>query len=339
MHELKFDPKLCEQCATIDCVMNCQFIDMDLGRAREERLKIARGEDSSILRDCVTCYACEEYCPHGNHAFYRIVDMQEKLGIDPVPRPITKSQVTAMAPSGKIKYKEGSGPLINLCYFPMLTGLIRGKLFRDAAYFTGSDYMCQVMFLHFARQSVIQQRVPELLERISTQYVKKRKNPEVVCYHDECYGTFTSWAPAFGLTVPFTPVHLFDYLHKKLLEHKSDITKLNIKAAYQRNCSSRLIPETDALVDRIFDLIGVERVERVYDRANGMCCGGVMEAQQRFDLAEEVQVKNVDDMKESGASHAVFNCPFCFFTLSGRVGEKGMTPVLMSELCLKAVGE
>ena len=178
----------------------------------------------------------------------------------------------------------------------------------------------------------------ELIDTLS-QYVKKRKSPEVICYHDECYGTYTSWAPAFGFTVPFTPMHLFDYLHKKLLELKIHIQPLNIKAAYQRPCSSRLIPETQPLVDEIFDLIGVERVERVYDRDNGMCCGGVMEAQQRFDLAEEVQVKNVDDMKESGASHAVFNCPFCFFTLSGRVGQRGMTPVLMSELCLKAVGE
>lgn len=339
MHELAFDPGLCERCTAIDCVMDCQYIQMDLSQAREERLKIARGEDSSILRDCVTCYACEEYCPHKNHPFYKIVEVQESLGIQPVPRPITRSQVSAMTASGKIKKREGSGALIDLCYFPMLAALIRGKLFRDAAYFTGSDFMCQVMFLHFGRQSVIKERIPGIVAKIHDDYVKPRSSPELVCYHDECYGTFTSWAPAYGIDIAFKPVHLFEYLHGKLMEHRGDIKPLNIKAAYQRGCSNRLCPETDQWVDKIFDLIGVERAAREFDRKNGLCCGGVMEAQQRFDLAEELQEKNVNDMKESGATHVVFNCPFCFFTLSGKAGERGMTPVLMSELCLKAVGE
>jgi Fe-S oxidoreductase len=339
MYDLKFDPGICEKCTTLDCVMDCQYIDMNLEEAREERMKIVRGEDSKILHECVTCYACEEYCPRGNHPFYHIVETQEKLGINPVPRPITKSQVVAMAPGGKIKHREGSGPLVDLCFFPMLTGLIRGKLFKDASYFTGSDYMCQVMFLHFARDTVMKERIPPMIEKIHELYVKKRPDKELVCFHDECFGTYTSWAPAHGIPVPFKPVHLFDYLAGQLKAHKADIKKLNIKAAYQRPCSNRLIPETDKLVDEIFDLIGVERAGRKYDRKNALCCAAVMEAQQRFDRAEEVQERNVADMKASGASHVVFNCPMCYFTLSGKVSEQGMTPTLMSELCIKAVGE
>lgn len=339
MYNLKFDPGVCEKCTTYDCIRNCQYITMGLDEAREERMKIVRGEDSKILHDCVTCYACEEYCPHANHPFYHIVEMQEKLGINPVPKPITKSQVVAMAPTGKIKRREGSGPLVNLCYFPMLTGMIRGKLFKDASFFAGSDYMCQVMFLHFARDSVMKDRIPSMIEKINEQYVKKRKSPEMVCFHDECYGTYTSWAPAHGIPVPFKPVHLFDYLQGQLREQKADIKKLNIKAAYQRPCSNRLVPETDKAVDEIFDLIGVERARREYDRKNALCCAAVMDAQQRFDQAEEVRARNIDDMKASGASHVVFNCPMCFFTLSGRVSEMGMVPALMSELCIQAVGE
>jgi ferredoxin len=102
MYELKFDEKICKKCKTYDCIMKCQYIDLDLERAKEEKWKIIGGENSIILEECVTCYACEEYCPYGNHPFYQIVEQQEKLGIHPVPKPLEESQVRMMGPRGKI---------------------------------------------------------------------------------------------------------------------------------------------------------------------------------------------------------------------------------------------
>jgi Fe-S oxidoreductase len=339
MYELKFDPTICEKCKSCDCIMKCQYIDMDLEKAREEHGKLVRGEDSEILTQCVTCYACEEYCPYHNHPFYLIVERQEEKGIHPVPKPIEKSQVIMMAPKGRIEEKAAAEPVINLCYFPMLKGSIQGKLYEGTSLILGSDIFCNLMFLHFARNSVIKERLPAMMDNIIKYHLNPGGAKEFICYHDECYGTYTSWAPAFGIEVPFKPIHLFDFLYNRLKELKSDIKPLNIKAAYQRPCSSRLCPEMDHFVDDIFELIGVERVEREYDRENALCCGGVLEAQQRFELTEENQTKNIEDMKASGATHCVFNCPFCFFTLMGKVSEKGMTPILMSDLCRMALGE
>jgi Fe-S oxidoreductase len=339
MYTLKFDPAICEKCRSCDCIMKCQYIDMDLEKAKEEHGKLARGEDSEILTQCVTCYACEEYCPYNNHPFYLIVERQEEKDIHPVPKPIEKSQVVMMAPKGRIEEKAATEPVINLCYFPMLKRSIKGKLYEDASVIMGSDIFCNLMFLHFARNSVIKERLPAMMENIMDYHLNPGGAKEFICYHDECYGTYTSWAPAFGIEVPFKPVHLFDFLYSRLKELKSDIKPLNIKAAYQRPCSNRLCPEMDHFVDDIFELIGVERTRREYDHENALCCGGVLEAQQLFDLTEENQRKNIDDMKASGATHCVFNCPFCFFTLMGKVSEKGMTPILMSDLCRMALGE
>jgi Fe-S oxidoreductase len=339
MYKLKFDPAICEKCKSCDCIMKCQYIDMDLETAKDEQVKLLRGEDSEILKQCVTCYACEEYCPYHNHPFYLIVERQEEKGIHPVPKPIEKSQVIMMAPRGKIEEKGATEPVINLCYFPMLKRSISGKLYEDASVIMGSDIFCNLMFLHFARNSVIKERLPVMMENIMSYHLNPGGAQEFICYHDECYGTYTSWAPAFGMKVPFTPIHLFDFLYNRLKEMKSDIKPLNIKAAYQRPCSNRLCPETDHFVDDIFGLIGVERTQREYDHENALCCGGVLEAQQLFDLTEENQRKNIEDMKASGATHCVFNCPFCFFTLMGKVSEKGITPILMSDLCRMALGE
>ena len=47
-----------------------------------------------------------------------------------------------------------------------------------------------------------------------------------------------------------------------------------MKVAYQRPCASRYTPEKDPLVNEIFELIGVERVEpSVRGRINALCCG------------------------------------------------------------------
>jgi Fe-S oxidoreductase len=112
-----------------------------------------------------------------------------------------------------------------------------------------------------------------------------------------------------------------------------------MKAAYQRPCSNRLIPETQPLVDEIFRRTGVERVEREYDRENALCCGGVLRSQQREEEADDLLFRNIEDMKHAGAGVCVFNCPFCFFTMGEAVAKQGIMPLLMSELCQFALGE
>ena len=120
---------------------------------------------------------------------------------------------------------------------------------------------------------------------------------------------------------------------------KSHIRPLGFNVAYQRPCSNRLIPETQHWVDDIFQRIGVERVEREYDGDNALCCGGVLRAQQRDDQADDIQARNLADMKAAGADVCVFNCPFCLFTLGESVAEQGIMPMLMSDLCRSALGE
>jgi heterodisulfide reductase subunit B len=100
-----------------------------------------------------------------------------------------------------------------------------------------------------------------------------------------------------------------------------------------------LVPATQHWVDDIFSQIGVKRVPRQYDGENALCCGGILLAQQRFEQAEKMQQQNLDDMVDAGAMACVFNCPFCFFTLGEAVLQRGLMPILMSELCRLALGE
>lgn len=343
MYSLQFDVEKCHLCQAQSCLTRCQYIDADKDSAKREILKIARGEDSFVLHECVTCYACEEYCPMENHPFYLIVERQEALTIPPVPRPLIQRAVNLGIPfRGEPEVAEVYGPVLNMGAFSELMHLIQGRIF-DGLTVISTDgrkmfhYFCQLMYLHYGRSSVIKERLPRVIETIS-----KHKPTEVICFHDECYGAYTSYCSAVGIDVPFKPVHFFEFLFRRLSELKDFIKPVNLKVAYQRPCSSRLSADKHHFVKDIFDLVGAERVEREYTDENSLCCGGTIQGQRREGSrkrAIEVQKKNVDDMKKAGAEVCVFNCPACLQTLGAMVEREGIRPIHMSDLCRLAIGE
>ena len=221
---------------------------------------------------------------------------------------------------------------MHICLFPEFKDAIKGKLFEGLDVIRGRHLFCNLVYLHFGKISVILERANKVIENM-----KKLNFDEVILFHDECYGFYNSFAKAYGLQVPFKTYHLFEYLYTRLKE--LEVKPLGIRVAYQRPCSNRLSPETDKILDKIFDLIGVERADRKYDRENALCCGAAFRLQGKDDLADEIQKKNVDDMVESGATHVVFNCPMCYLTLSKVVQKRGLTPIMISELCKMAIGE
>ena len=162
---------------------------------------------------------------------------------------------------------------------------------------------------------------------------------EVVCMHDECYGSFASLAPAYGIEVPFKPIHYFEYLYNRLKELGDEVRPLNIKVAYQRPCSSRLSPDKHHFVADIMKLIGADLIERTYQDENALCCGEVLRMASGYKLANDVQKRNIDDMVEHGAEYCVFNCPACYVALAQKVEKKGIKPIHIINLCRMAIGE
>jgi hypothetical protein len=344
MYTLRFDADLCAACPTSDCLVKCQYMNVDRETARNEMMKIAKGEDSFVLHRCATCYSCEEYCRFGNHPFYLISEKREEKGILAASRPIV-NQWTYMTEPKKgqpdlegMQYEVGEvkEKAISLCAMEDVKRFRKGKLFEDVggSYIFGLEFFCQVVHLHYARPSVIKERLPRILENIRHLGIK-----QLICLHDECYGSFISLAPAYGMDVPFQPIHYYEYLYDRLRELEDKIKPLNIKVAYQRNCSARLSPDKQHFVNDIFKLIGVELVERTYQGENALCCGGVLVDTAGPETAFGVQERNLDDMVRSGAEYCVFNCPACQWILSEKVSRRGMKPIHMIDLCSLGIGE
>lgn len=336
MLELKFDKTRCADCKAVSCLVRCQYMDLDKDRAKIEWQKVVNGEDSFVLEACTTCYACEEYCPFGNHPFYLIVERQEEKGILPAPRPITTMWINQCEPVGRFTVGKVEEKALSFCFMQVFATLAKGKLFDgiDQSWILGQEFFCNAVYLHYAKMSVIKDRLPRIIENIEKQGIK-----ELVCLHDECYGTFTSLAPAYDIEVPFKPIHYFEYIYGKLKELKDEIKPLSVKVAYQRNCSARLIPEMEHFVDDIFELIGADRVKREYDRENGLCCAEIFRMAKGYELADDVQKRNLDDMVKAGVEYCVFNCPACWDSLVEKLVKRDIKPIHIIDLCKLAIGE
>jgi len=227
--------------------------------------------------------------------------------------------------------------ILNKCVFLKVNAeSMKGELFDHLDYIGGRDFFCNLMYHHLARDSVIRKRAPLILENLKKQGVK-----DMVCFHDECYGFYASYCPRNNIDLPegLNPIHLTEYLYNYLKNHNSQIKKLDLRVAYQRNCSNRFIPETDRWIDKIFDLIGVHRVERTYDRENALCCGSPLATIGKKTLMRKIQRENIKDMIKNNAEACVYNCPYCMEVLGSKVEKKGLDNYYISDICRLALGE
>ncbi len=337
MYKLKFNEKVCATCPSSDCLLKCQYMNFSGHKeAHAEIMKVIRGKDSRVLQECVTCYACEEYCKRGNHPYYLICERREEKGMFTAPRPITNQWINMTQMQGKFLAGDIKDKALSCCYIPELGALGTGEIFKDVAMAGafGAEFMCPAVHTHFAKMSVIKERLPVVIDNLCRLGVK-----EVICLHDECYGTFTSIASAYGMEVPFKPVYYMDFLLERMKDLKSKIKPLNIKVAYQRPCSNRLIPDKLPVVKKILNLIGVKMPKRTYQDENCLCCGEVIRSVAGYKLADDVQKRNIDDMLNAGAEYCMFNCPACQISLSEKVSKRGLKPVHIIDLCKMAIGE
>jgi Fe-S oxidoreductase len=336
MDGLKFDEKVCAACPSADCLQKCQYQVFQTDEAHQEMMKVVNGEDSRVLHDCMTCYGCEEYCPSGNHPYYLISERREEKGMFTAPRPITNQWINMTAMQGKQMVGKVKETAVSSCFIPALAGLASGEIFRDVAssMVFGAEFMCPAVHTHFAKMSVVKERLPKVIENFNRLGVK-----QVLCLHDECYGTFTSIAQAYGIHVPFEPIYYMDFLLDRMKALKTKIRPLHVKAVYQRPCSNRLIPEKHPLVGEILDVAGVNLLSRKYEEENSLCCAEILRSVSGYRLANDVQQRNIDDMVDAGAEYCVFNCPACQSTLSDKVAKKGIKPIHIIDLCKMAIGE
>ena len=99
-----------------------------------------------------------------------------------------------------------------------------------------------------------------------------------------------------------------------------------------------MIPEYDDFLDEIFELVGVERPTREYERLNAVCCTAPLIYVNR-ELAVDVQKKNFEDAIACGVDAIITSCPLCQRVLTRPGLQFNLPNIFITDLCRIALGE
>jgi hypothetical protein len=280
--------------------------------------------------------ACNEYCPNGANPYDLIVRLHEEkhIGITPKEK-VEFIECTLTSVPNEIREGNPNTPALNLCVMEHAypSNMTEGRLFAGLTRVKGGDYFSRIVYLHTGMESRVREHTQNYIDNLS-----QLKKSEIIFVHDDCYTMVAKKAPEYGITVPFKPVHIVEYMVDYLKKHRDAITTLGKRIAYQRPCISRYTPEKEPFLDEFFESIGVERVVRKYDRLNALCCTfGLRETDPKRSL--EILEKNINDAEDYGAEAMVFLCPSCYCFMSRPCEERGLKSIFITDLCRMALGE
>jgi Fe-S oxidoreductase len=327
-----FDETRCDRCG--DCLVRCLYVDYDQERAAFEIDELVAGHPAPILSACLTCFACNEYCPTDARPFDLILERQEQFGSLGIAPEMIAAEEARYAVASEVRVPENQGRVLSACVFSSSDAeLFQGRLFEGLPTLKGRHFFCYILFDHLGAGSVTRRHAQAFVDNLAATGAE-----EVILFHDDCYGMLVDRAPQFGISVPFRPVHVVEYLQRYLEDHRQEITPLGLRIAYQRPCASRMSPGKEDAVDAVLNLIGVERVQRRYDRENCLCCG-LAAATFNRQQAPEIRRWNLDDALEAGAQAMCYLCPMCRRGLADAARDRGLAGYHIVELARMALGE
>jgi len=325
-----WDASKCNLCG--DCLVKCPYVDYDRDKAVAQIKLLIEDKKAEILDKCLTCFACNEYCPTGADPFDLVVKMKEKTGVSAAGVEGFSHWINNIP--NELVPGEPDRPILSLCVMESAypEGAFDGQIFKGMPVVKGRDYFGWFGYLHFFKESLVMENAQRFVD------IMAGLGKDIVFPHDDCYSMVHYVVKDYGITVPFKYMHIFEYLRNYLRDHRRSIVKLRKRIAYQRPCASRYTPEKDALLEEIFELIGVERPQRRFDLENALCCMGGSSGTYP-ELAKEFQSKNMNDAIESGCEALINSCAGCDSTLRKPALQVGLKPIFITELCSIALGE
>jgi Fe-S oxidoreductase len=329
-----FDVSKCNLCG--DCLVKCLYVDYSREKAIAEMQALINGEDADILKECITCFACDEYCERGANPFDLINTLQEEKQSQTVdPEILKKFEPMWNSPTEVVEGEPGK-PVLALCTVdPFLDPeMLNHPIFEGMTTVKGKDYFCNFVLPHLLKGSEFEAAGRQFIDNLAELNAK-----EVVFIHDECYAMIIQMEKKFGVKAPFKAVNIVEHMVRYLKKNKRQITRLNKKIAFQRSCSSRSNPKINKWVDKFCDLIGASRVKRQFDRECALCCGASIIALGKVEKTQEVQGMNFQDAVSNGAEAFACLCPVCQFSLKDISAMNQFPDIFIVDLFRMALGE
>ena len=330
-----FNKSACTECG--ECLHRCPYTDCDPTEASEQIRELKAGGNPAIVEECVTCFACDTFCPNNAHPFFLIADAQERNGT----KKSNKAFYEMVAgvdedPRECIQQSNKEGPIINICAADVIPGVWEGVFYQNATLLRGGDWESTFTLLHIGQGSHFPGKMKEKIENLANIAADTQ---EIIMAHEDCYTAFTYFAREFNIPVPFPVIHIAEYLNHELLKRKDRIQPLRRKIAVQKSCASRYTPETDSFYDTLLHLCGCQRVSRKFDRADALCCGAHVAPYRGFKAGLEYKNRNIQDALDNGADSLLFTCPYCALQMRDEAESAGLQTIYLPNLPRMAMNE
>ncbi|MCK9277880.1 MAG: heterodisulfide reductase-related iron-sulfur binding cluster [Methanoculleus sp.] len=332
-----------------ECLVRCSYVSYGEDDAKSAIRSLIQGTRHPIQKECITCAACNDFCPRGANPWDLIAQRQEETGVLGIPPDAKPSSDWLTKQARVLRRGRTGGPLISaggIYEVVPQVEFLTGQVFEDATIIGGGPYACGFTETHLGRASRPVTFLPQFIANLA-KAAKEFGVDEIIFTHDACYNVATTLAMQQGIEVPFRPIHILEYIRNWLRDHRDRVVRpLSISIAVQGGCTTRYAPRggdreiwSDWLAE-IFELIGVTSVEekRVYTGEGRLCCGcGIFHTQH--ERAVEIQQRNVQDAVDAGAEKFVFICPACITVMRATCRKMELEPIYITQLVKLALGE
>ncbi len=345
----------CKECG--ECLARCRYLNFSREDAVREIRNLNAGRLTKVHERCISCYACDAFCPENARPYERILRAWNERYVDcglperarylmPTLRPNFRQDVRYSREERALHAKWASDappartvlyPGCNLLTMPLLAG---GEIFEELPVWGRWDLCCGEMYFRMG----LREPVERTAERL-TAFYKDKKLDEMVFICPACYNMFTHVLPEqFGARFNFKTAHFVDWFTERL-DRGVFRPKQALKGSVvmHDSCHARVLggdfmERQRALLRRL----GLTVRETPKNRADGLCCGMAAgcTAYSGIDMLKS-SLKGLTALDRAPGDEIAMYCTGCLLTLSiarfSRPLGKEMRHTL--ELVRRALGE
>lgn len=323
----------CDLCG--DCLVRCRYMDLSRAEAVEEMKRLIAGEPTrTVHRKCISCYACDAFCPHDCRPYELIIrSWHQRYRGRGLPQrasylmPASSSNfrsdmVGSMLPWERdlLRAWRETPPQGELVLYPgcnalTLPHLLQGPHMEGVTVSGGFDLCCGEMYFRMGLFDVVERSAEKL-----TRYYRGRDIGTMLFVCPAGLNLFRNVLPGqFGAEFSFQTRYLGEYLLEKI-----DSGELELKRRFDRSvavhdsCHARILgEEVTGSARRLYALMGLEMREMADDPAEGLCCGMAAGCNSYSPLDMYLAAaRELRAARGTGADELATYCGGCHLTLS-----------------------
>ena len=327
-----FSPERCTQCG--ECFTRCMYMDLTREQAIQEIRRLIDGEPTSwVLDRCMSCYACNVFCPEDAHPYQLILEQWDRRyrerGLParaaymlPYHTPNYRTDLErAMSPREReLLARWRSTPLQGEVLYPgcnllTLPALFDLPVFEDLPVSGDWSLCCGEPFYRMG--------LFEVMERVAaglSEYYRDRPIEKMVFVCPACMNMFRNVLPGeFGADFDFECEYISQWLLRKMDAGGLEIVRpLDREVTIHDSCHGRVLGDEITESSReLLGRLGLRVINMKHHHADGICCG--LAAGCNRQMPQDMVSVGRRELREgvaTGAKEMAIYCTGCHLTLN-----------------------